>query len=204
MKKHNFSYRPENPNFLGYKKNLPIWSLWGMKSKPDLMAAGAFNLVIWYLKRKKNFSFLFFLRSGRATHVQIHTHTHTHTHTPSSTSFSTWFRKCSFLHLVTLVTAPNVFPDSLSIFSVPTLCLKYPQVGNDTINPELLLTVRVVVGTNLLECWQFKNKKNSPSTISNHLFFNVQTAYKREKICNGLWIDIKRPPTWPNSLNANF
>ena len=34
----------------------------------------------------------------------------------------------------------------LSIPSVPTLCLKDPQTGNDTIYPELLLTVGMI-------CW---------------------------------------------------
>ena len=37
---------------------------------------------------------------------------------------------------------PNAFPDSLFINPLcPTLCLKDPQIGNDTIQPELLPTV---------------------------------------------------------------
>ena len=44
-----------------------------------------------------------------------------------------------------LVTAPNVFPDSLFInLIVPMLCLKDSQIGNDIIHSELLLTVRVI------------------------------------------------------------
>ena len=87
-------------------KNLPVWSLWGMKSKPDLVAARAFHPVIWYLKRKKNFSFptfFFFFFFFYFTLVGPPTFKsgHTHTHTPSSTSFSL-YKKCSLLHRVTI------------------------------------------------------------------------------------------------------
>ena len=52
-----------------------------------------------------------------------------------------------------------------------SLCL---QIGNDTIYPELLLVIR---WNKLLECWQLKHKKNSPSKINIYLLFDVQTAY---------------------------
>ena len=75
----------------------------------------------------------------------------------------------------------------LSNLSVLMLCLKNSQIGNDTIHLELLLIVRVSVGTKLPECLQLKNKKHSLLTINNHLLFDVQTAYnstkEREKIC---------------------
>ena len=63
-------------------KNLPVWSLWGMNSKPDLVAAKAFHSVIWHLKRKKNFfpPFFYIIRVGPPTFKSGHTHTH-HTHT---------------------------------------------------------------------------------------------------------------------------
>ena len=53
----------------------------------------------------------------------------------------------------------------LSIFSVPTLCLKDPQIGNDTIHLKLLI-VGVVR-------WQLEDKKNSLSTINNHLLERI-------------------------------
>ena len=56
----------------------------------------------------------------------------------------------------------------LSIRSLPTLCLKDPQMVNDTIHPELL-TVRVVRWSKLPGSQQLKNKKNRLLTINNYL-----------------------------------
>ena len=47
----------------------------------------------------------------------------------------------------------------LSIFFVPTLCLKDPLMGDDTIYLELL-TVEVICWNKLPRCRQFKDKKN--------------------------------------------
>ena len=57
----------------------------------------------------------------------------------------------------------------LSIPSVPTLCLKNTRIGNDTINPELLLPAGMIRWNKLPRYWQLKDKKNSPLTINNHL-----------------------------------
>ena len=60
------------------------------------------------------------------------------------------------------------------------------------------------IGTKFPGCWQLKDKKNSPSTINNHLLFNVQTSYsstreRERKICKGLWTDTERePPPQPD------
>ena len=67
----------------------------------------------------------------------------------------------------------------LPILSVATLCLKAPQIGNDTIHPEFFLTV----GGDLLEQsflgFGHQKNKNSPSSINNHLLFDVETVYSR-------------------------
>ena len=57
----------------------------------------------------------------------------------------------------------------LSTPSVPTLCLKDLLLGDDTIYPELLLTVGVDRWNKLPVCWELKDKKNSPLTIDNYL-----------------------------------
>ena len=58
-------YLPENLKFIGTKKKIPVWSLWVMNSKPDLVAIMAFHPVIWHLKRMKNIlSPLFFTLLG--------------------------------------------------------------------------------------------------------------------------------------------
>ena len=57
----------------------------------------------------------------------------------------------------------------LSIPSVPTLCLKDRQMGDDTIYLELLVTVERIVWNKLPGCLLIKDKKNSPSTINTHL-----------------------------------
>ena len=59
----------------------------------------------------------------------------------------------------------------LSIPTVPTLCLKDPQLGNDTIYPNLLLTV--VHQSKLPWCWQLKDKKNYPLTINIYLLERI-------------------------------
>ena len=56
----------------------------------------------------------------------------------------------------------------LLILSVPTLCLKDPLMGYDTIYTELL-TVSVVRWNKFPECCQLKDKKNFPLTINNYL-----------------------------------
>ena len=61
----------------------------------------------------------------------------------------------------------------LSIPSVPTLCLKNPEIANDKIHLELFLTVGVVRWSNLPGYWQLKDKMNSLSTISNHLLEQI-------------------------------
>ena len=61
----------------------------------------------------------------------------------------------------------------LSIPSVPTLCFKDPPIGDNTIHPTVLLAVGVIRGN---KCWQLKDKKNSPSTINNHLLERIGVA----------------------------
>ena len=56
-----------------------------------------------------------------------------------------------------------------STLSVPTLCLKNPLMGDDTIYLGLLQTVQVVRWSKLPRCWQLKDKKNSRLTINNYL-----------------------------------
>ena len=70
----------------------------------------------------------------------------------------------------------------LSIVSVPMLCLKDPQIGNDTIHQQLLLTVGVIPWNKV--AWVLATQKQEElSTINNHLLFDGQTAYssKRER-----------------------
>ena len=57
----------------------------------------------------------------------------------------------------------------LSTPSVLILCLKNPQMGDDTVYLQLLLTVGLVRWSKLHGCWQLKNKKNFPFTINNYL-----------------------------------
>ena len=57
----------------------------------------------------------------------------------------------------------------LSIPSVPSLCLKDPQMGNNTIHQELLMPVGLVCRNKLPACRQFKDKKNFLLTINNYL-----------------------------------
>ena len=57
----------------------------------------------------------------------------------------------------------------LSILSVSTLCLKDPQIWNDAIYPEILLTLGVVRWNKL----QLKDKKNSLLTINNYSFERI-------------------------------
>ena len=63
----------------------------------------------------------------------------------------------------------------LSTPSVPTLCLKDQQMGDDTIYPELLLTVGEVRWGKLPGCWQLKDKENS---------FNNQQSFIETQWCN--------------------
>ena len=108
----------------------------------------------------------------------------------------------------------------LLIFSVHTLSLKDPLIGNDTIHLEPLLTVGVICWTNLSGCWQIKNKKNSPSTISNpycsmfrlhtvarYIYIYIERERERKRESVRVYEQTQRdsPPTaQPNSLNANF
>ena len=64
----------------------------------------------------------------------------------------------------------------LSIPSVPTLCLKDPQMGNDIFHPECLLTVGMVRWSKLSGCWQLKDKKNSLLIINNYLLERTGVA----------------------------
>ena len=73
-----------------------------------------------------------------------------------------WLLRYSMVALVPCLTF--AFPGSLF---VPTLCLKDPQMGNNTIHSELL-TVGVVRWSKLPGC-----KKNSPLTISNYLLKHI-------------------------------
>ena len=57
----------------------------------------------------------------------------------------------------------------LSPPSVPTLCLKDSQMGDDIVYPELLTVGGGVRWNKLPGCWQLKYKKNSPLTINNYL-----------------------------------
>ena len=108
-----FFYQGENLKFVGTKKNLPVWSLWGMNLKLDLAAARAFHPVIWHLKRKKNF-FPFFFYFPR---VSPPTFKSGHTHTSSSTSYSTWYKKkCSLLRRIKPPSTENSFRFSRLIF----------------------------------------------------------------------------------------
>ena len=65
----------------------------------------------------------------------------------------------------------------LAILSVSTLCLKDLQIGNDTIHPELLLTVGVIRWKKV--DWVSAIQKQE--TITNPLLFYVQTAYSRTR-----------------------
>ena len=56
----------------------------------------------------------------------------------------------------------------LSIPTVPTLCLKVPQMGNDIIYPKLL-TVGLIHWNKSPGCRQLKDKKNSPLKINNYI-----------------------------------
>ena len=47
----------------------------------------------------------------------------------------------------------------LIILSVPELCLNDPQMGDDTIYPEYLLTVGVIRWNKWPRCWQLKTRK---------------------------------------------
>ena len=72
----------------------------------------------------------------------------------------------------------------LSIPSVPALCLKDQQIGDDTIYPELLMTVRLVCKNKLPVCWQLKDKENSPLTVNNYILKHncvtiIYTIYTR-------------------------
>ena len=58
---------------------------------------------------------------------------------------------------------------SKSTPSVSILCLKDPQMRDDTIYPKLLLTIGVVRWNKLSGFWQLKDEKNSPLTINNYL-----------------------------------
>ena len=61
----------------------------------------------------------------------------------------------------------------LSIPPVPTLCLKDPLMGDNTIYPEFLLTVEMIRWNKLPEFWQLKDKKNSPLKINNYLVKHI-------------------------------
>ena len=60
-----------------------------------------------------------------------------------------------------------------SLSSEPMLSLKDPQMRNDTIHLELLLTVGVVRWSKLPWCRQLKDKKNSLLTINNYLLKRI-------------------------------
>ena len=62
----------------------------------------------------------------------------------------------------------------LSTPSVPMINLKVPEMGDDTINTEFL-TVGVDRWNKLTECWQLKDKKNSPLIINYLLKHNCVT-----------------------------
>ena len=57
----------------------------------------------------------------------------------------------------------------LSTPLVLMLCLKDPQMQDDTVYPEFLLMVGVVHWNKLPRYWQLKDKKNSLLTINNYL-----------------------------------
>ena len=109
-----------------------------------------------------------------------------------------------------LVTALDAFPDSLSISLLCAHAVFERWLGWS-------------VGTNLPSCWLLKNKKNSPSTINNHLLFDVQTAYSWERDRDSvrvykqaqrdtppadqtLWKPTSNWPNWPTTFSkfANF
>ena len=74
----------------------------------------------------------------------------------------------------TIVSHFRIVP--LSILSVPTLCLKDPQTKNDTIYPEIILTVGVTHWNKVI--WVL----NSPSTINYYLLFDMkEEAKERER-----------------------
>ena len=81
-------------------KILPVWSLLGMKSKPDFVAARAFHPVIWHLKRRKTFLFLFFFYF---TQIGPPTFKSGYTHSEFNFLFNMIQKKCSLLHRVTFV-----------------------------------------------------------------------------------------------------
>ena len=57
----------------------------------------------------------------------------------------------------------------LSTSSVPTLCLKAPQTEDDTIYPEILLTVELARWNKLPGFGQLKDKENLPLGGNNDL-----------------------------------
>ena len=89
-------------------KNLPVWSLWGMNSKPDFVAARTFYPVIWSQVKEKLLFPFFLIHSARPAHAQIHTHTHTHKHTLLvQLHIQHDTKKCSLLHEIFLWTPKN-------------------------------------------------------------------------------------------------
>ena len=65
------------------------------------------------------------------------------------------------------------------------MCLKDPQMEDDTIYPELPLSVAVICWNKLPACWQLKDKKNSPLTINNYLLkHNGVTIIYKEIVFN--------------------
>ena len=126
--------------------------------------------------------------------------------------------------------APKAFPRSLSILSVPTLCWKDSDIGNDTIHPELLPTVKLLVGTMLSGCWQLKKQeilfvnnlleRISVTAICPNFFEKIVAflsryrircsdypkQHKRNKFCQAMNRDRMRHThaTRLTSLNANF
>ena len=85
-----------------------------------------------------------------------------------------------------------------SMWSCNSLCpssLKDPQIGKDTLHPEILLMVGVIH-------W---NKVAWVLATRTHLLLNDQIAYsstrEREKICLGLWTGTKRHPLHPTKFS---
>ena len=63
-----------------------------------------------------------------------------------------------------------------SIFSVPTLCFKDPQIGNDTTLPELL-TVGVISLNEV--AWVLTTQRQEELSVNNHLLERISVTVIR-------------------------
>ena len=75
-----------------------------------------------------------------------------------------------FYFVLVLVKTPNTFPDSLFINSLcPRWVWKFHRKGMTQFIQNFFCRLGWSVGIKLPQCWQLKDKKNSQSTMNNHL-----------------------------------